>query len=270
LLADLGVGPDDVEPVRQLIYTFEARVAHTWRAGRIFLTGDAAHTMPPFMGQGMCSGMRDAKNLAWKLDLVLRGVTDDGLLDSYQEERAGHVQDWTVISLESGKLTCVTDPDEARQRDEAFRAGYRPPVPEFPQLATGILHKDSTGAPMAPAGELGVQGRIRVGDRVDLFDRLLPSPGFTVIGLDHDPAEALPPNQIDALRKIGARIVSVSSEDDVDGTYARWFADRGVTFIVVRPDFYIFGGAATPADLPALVDDLTDRLRVSVPSFATI
>ena len=100
-----GIGPEDIEPIRQIVYTFEARIAERWRDGRVFLIGDAAHTMPPHIGQGLCSGMQDAGNLAWKLDLVLRGVTEDSLLDTYEVERRPHVTSWIEVSLAVG--TCV-------------------------------------------------------------------------------------------------------------------------------------------------------------------
>ena len=132
LLAEQGVGPDDVEIIRQLVYTFEARHAERFRQGRVFLIGDAAHTMPPFMGQGMCSGIRDAANLAWKLDLVLRDAATDALLDTYERERSPHSLDWTLISLEAGKVPCTLDPELARQRDALFKSGWLPPMPNFP------------------------------------------------------------------------------------------------------------------------------------------
>lgn len=277
LLADIGIGPDDVEPVRQLVYTFEARLAEQWRVGRVFLAGDAAHTMPPFMGQGMCSGMRDAKNLAWKLDLVSRGRAGAGLLDTYQLERHPHVYDWTVISLESGKIPCVIDPEEARRRDEMFRAGYRPPIPEFPQLVGGVLHTDSSGMPVRPAGELSVQGRVSVDGRTALYDQLHPGRQFTVLGLTGNPREALRPDQIAALDALGAvytRLVAPGewagradeTAVDVDRTYQRWFADREVSVVVVRPDFYVFGAAAAASGVESVVDELLLAIAATTPS----
>ncbi|RAF62461.1 3-(3-hydroxyphenyl)propionate hydroxylase, partial [Burkholderia multivorans] len=82
-----ALGSDDVRILRQIVYVFSARTAQRWREGRGFLIGDAAHTMPPYMGQGACSGMRDGLTLAWKLDLVLRGFADDAFLDTYEAER---------------------------------------------------------------------------------------------------------------------------------------------------------------------------------------
>ena len=270
LLAAEGVGPDDVEIVRQLVYTFEARTAVTFRAGRAFLIGDAAHTMPPFMGQGMCSGMRDAKNLAWKLDLVLRGLAPDALLDTYEQELRPYVLDWTVISLEAGRVPCITDPEQARERDELFRGGFRPPLPDFPQVRHGLIARDGDDRPAGPAGELGLQARVRRGDRTDLFDRLFDAGGrWQVVSTAGDPRAALRPDQLAVFEALGAVFAHVAPEGvaeadavDVDGTYARHFADRGVEVVIARPDFYIYGGAASVAELPALADELFAALAV--------
>jgi 3-(3-hydroxy-phenyl)propionate hydroxylase len=91
---------DDVEIVRTAEYTFKARVADRWRTGRTFLLGDAAHLTPPFIGQGLGAGLRDAANLSWKLALVLAGRADERLLDTYQAEREPHVT--RVIRLAVG------------------------------------------------------------------------------------------------------------------------------------------------------------------------
>ena len=87
LLDEFGVTPDTHEIARQIVYTFQARIAERWREGNVLLSGDAAHTMPPFAGQGLLSSLRDSSNLAWKLDLVLRGRAADALLDTYESER---------------------------------------------------------------------------------------------------------------------------------------------------------------------------------------
>ncbi|WP_030611501.1 bifunctional 3-(3-hydroxy-phenyl)propionate/3-hydroxycinnamic acid hydroxylase [Streptomyces fulvoviolaceus] len=270
LLGALGVASEDVELVRQLVYTFEARLAHQWRVGRVFLAGDAAHTMPPFMGQGMCSGMRDALNLAWKLDLVLAGTAPDSLLDTYQLERHPHVRDWTLISIESGKVPCIIDPEAARERDEMFRAGYRPPMPDFPQLVEGIVHRvNDTLA--APAGELGLQARVAAADgRVDLLDRFMPADGFTLLSLAADPATVLDDIQLRDLQRLGTTFIQLAPQGtppapgrlvDVEGTYARYLKQYTADAVLVRPDFYVFG-ASQLAELPILVDDLLRQVLI--------
>jgi 2-polyprenyl-6-methoxyphenol hydroxylase-like FAD-dependent oxidoreductase len=253
LLAELGVGPDDVEIVRQLVYTFEARTAVEWRRGRVFLIGDAAHTMPPFMGQGMCSGMRDAKTLAWKLDLVLRGLAPAALLDSYEQERRPHAVDWTVISLEAGRVPCTTDPDLARERDARFRAGWRPPLPDFPKLTAGVLAQD------ALAGELALQGRVAGGLFDDVFEA---GARWQVISTVADPRSVLDAAQVEFLERLGAVFAHVGPALDVDGDYAAYFAARGIEAIVNRPDFYVFGGAPSLGELPGLVEQLEQHLAV--------
>lgn len=106
LLAPWGVTPKHGELIRVVPYRFHALVAKSWRAGpdgRVFLAGDAAHMMPPFMGQGMCSGMRDAANLAWKLAEVVNGVSTGELLDSYERERRPHTESVVAMSVAAGQ-----------------------------------------------------------------------------------------------------------------------------------------------------------------------
>ncbi len=265
-LAEQGVGPDDVTIIRQLVYTFEARHAERFRSGRVFLVGDAAHTMPPFMGQGMCSGLRDAANLSWKLDLVLRGAAPDALLDTYERERSPHALDWTMISLEAGKVPCTLDPELARQRDELFKGGWLPPMPSFPKLTSGILH-GAEGTAAAPVGELGLQARVRRDGRVGLLDGFFPPLTFTVISTVGRPELMLDLRQRAALASIGITYLHIGAQgdvgcdaEDVDGAYSDYLRAHGAEAVVVRPDFYVFGLAPHLADLPALVDDLLDQL----------
>ena len=106
LLAAWGVGHEDGKLIRAVPYRFHALVADRWRAGpdgRVFLAGDAAHMMPPFMGQGMCSGVRDAANLAWKLAEVVNGSSGDELLDTYEGERRPHTEAVVAMSVAAGQ-----------------------------------------------------------------------------------------------------------------------------------------------------------------------
>ncbi|MEP7202869.1 MAG: bifunctional 3-(3-hydroxy-phenyl)propionate/3-hydroxycinnamic acid hydroxylase [Ilumatobacteraceae bacterium] len=108
LLAPWHVAPHNANLVRAVAYRFHALVADRWRVGNVFVAGDAAHQMPPFMGQGMCSGVRDVVNLAWKLAEMLDTATDseaaDRLLDSYEAERRPHVEAVTRLSIEAGDM----------------------------------------------------------------------------------------------------------------------------------------------------------------------
>ena len=98
------VTKDEVDIERKTIYTFQSAIAKKWRHGRIFLAGDAAHLTPPFMGQGMCAGIRDVSNLAWKLALSCKNGHNQKLLDSYQTERSPNVRDYINTTMKMGEL----------------------------------------------------------------------------------------------------------------------------------------------------------------------
>ena len=135
LLEPWDVHPGNARLERHAVYTFNARYAEAWRAGRVLIAGDAAHLMPPFAGQGLCSGLRDAANLAWKLDLALDGRAAPALLDSYESERMPSARAAIEFSIELGKVICVPDPAEAagaRRGDGRRRERYgrlRPACP---------------------------------------------------------------------------------------------------------------------------------------------
>jgi 3-(3-hydroxy-phenyl)propionate hydroxylase len=122
VLARWGFTPDIADIVRVAPYRFHALVAERWRDDGVFLAGDAAHQMPPFMGQGMCSGVRDAVNLAWKLVAVVNGTAGPALLDTYEQERRPHVEAIIGLSVQAGRLLG----DIA----DALAAGRAPSLPE--------------------------------------------------------------------------------------------------------------------------------------------
>ena len=98
------VSPNEAEIERKTVYTFQSAIAKSWREGRIFLVGDAAHLTPPFMGQGMCAGIRDASNLAWKISICCKKGHNENLLNSYQSERSSNVRDYINTAMKMGEL----------------------------------------------------------------------------------------------------------------------------------------------------------------------
>jgi 3-(3-hydroxy-phenyl)propionate hydroxylase len=262
MLRPWGVTQENASLVRHALYTFQARWAEQWRSGRLFLAGDAAHQMPPFAGQGMCSGLRDAMNLYWKLDLVLDGA-DDSLLDTYGAERSGHVRDFIDFSMELGDVICATDPEAVRTRDARMKAeaaaGIQPPPRPLPRLGPGLHTGQGCAGTVAPQGI--VQGR----DAQGLLDDVI-GPGGALIG----PAGALSgvtSEQRAELAALGVRVVVTGEAPadgqvvDVNGTYAAWLAECGARAALIRPDFYTFGAVTADLTAPELIERYAARLR---------
>ena len=265
----------DGELIRHFVYPFQSLVAADWRRGRALLVGDAAHVMPPTMGQGVCTGIRDAAALAWKLDLVLRGLAEDSLLDAYCAERKPHAEAVINMSVELARAWTITDPAIAAARDTEMLASSGEPPP-FPGLVDGVLHRGSESRLPAGAGQLFVQGFAEYEGRTGRFDDVVGQ-GFVVMAVDADPRSVLSSAQLAFLELVEARLVRVSSAykpgpevvADLRGTYARWFRERGLQAVVMRPDYYVFGTAAHLEDLPAVVDSLQHQLGVNFKQLAT-
>jgi len=135
--------PDQARLERAAIYTFHSVIAQGWRSARLLLAGDACHQTPPFLGQGMCAGIRDAANLAWKLEAVLRRKAAPSLLDTYESERAPHVRALIELAVRLGNIIQTTDPALAAERDARFRTG-RPEIFELPPQMLGAGAFDAT------------------------------------------------------------------------------------------------------------------------------
>ncbi|QXC60895.1 bifunctional 3-(3-hydroxy-phenyl)propionate/3-hydroxycinnamic acid hydroxylase [Aquihabitans sp. G128] len=261
LLAPWAVTPANATLERHAVYTFNARFAERWRTGRVLLAGDAAHQMPPFAGQGLCSGLRDVANLSWKVDHVLRGLAPEALLDTYEQERLPDARAAIDLSMALGKVICVPDPAEAAARDAAMSASVGSTLaeaPEQPPLAAGLLH------PAAPrAGHLSIQARVGSGEGGPaLLDDVLPA-GWHLVTVAPD-AEALDDDARSVLAGLGGSLAAIGDHPgawpDVEGRYAAWFADHGCRWALQRPDRRLYGTAATPAEAGDLLRDLRTRL----------
>jgi 3-(3-hydroxy-phenyl)propionate hydroxylase len=268
-----GIQAEDVELVRVIVYTFECRLAENWRSGRVFLAGDAAHTNPPYLGQGACSGMRDASNLAWKLDLVLRDLAADELLDTYQLERMPHARKLMLDSRGLGKLANTRSRALAALRDLIFRLNLAP-APAFPVLTDGVLARDGSGRVLESAGSVPGQGRVADGDQLRRLDDVTP---FGFVLLTHRPLlSTLPAALCSALTAIGLREVVLRPEvaagddaagyGDADGVYRRMFDELDADLLVVRPDLVLYGHARTDAGASSLLHGLVSALGRPLPA----
>ena len=156
------VDPAKVEFVRSVEYTFRAQVADRWRAGRVLLAGDAAHLSPPFIGQGLGLGLRDAHQLAWKLAAVLAGEADDDLLDTYQAEREPHARALIRVALLLGRL--MTGGGRA---GDVVRRGVLAAVRRIPAVARLATDSRTPPLPRGPLVERRGSGRPAAGRHAD-------------------------------------------------------------------------------------------------------
>lgn len=286
LLAPFGVTGDNVEILQHAFYTHHVLMAKRWRNGRVFLVGDAAHMMPPWAGQGMQSGIRDAHNIAWKLREVLTGRMSDSLLDEYQSEREPHVREMTKLAETLGFFI-----EEGNPAKVAIRNTVLPLLQRLPKIGPVIREFRFKPQPMVKAGLLGAApargsavGRmipqptvsLPTGRRIKLDDAL--GDGFAVVGIDTDPRAAMTHEQIAGWEGLGASFRTVRSPksapgtdtdlmdyDDAVGTWARKHA-AGV--VVLRPDRFVYATDRSGLDAPpqASGSDRSGRERATFPA----
>jgi 3-(3-hydroxy-phenyl)propionate hydroxylase len=257
VLHEQGVTEDQVKILRAVIYSHHVRVADRWRVGRVFLAGDAAHAMPPWIGQGMSAGVRDAANLCWKLAAVARGHAPDSLLDTYQVERKPHVTKVTRRAVRNGRLITERRKTLAFLRNHLLRTLTRLPG----VLAAGqkliwvpdAHYRDGFSAADAhpavgwqlpqPWVTNGVGGKLRLDDALGA--------GWAVVHF------GAPPVGADQWQRLGARSLAVTARQpaagairDDDGTLTRWLRGKKAAAVVVRPDGFVFAAAASGRPLP--------------------
>jgi 3-(3-hydroxy-phenyl)propionate hydroxylase len=279
--------PDEATLWRAASYRFHALVATEWRRGRVFLAGDAAHQQPPFIGQGMCQGLRDSSNLVWKLDHVLHGQSGEALLDSYGEERGDHVRELTTRIKAIGQVICERDPQAAQERDLRILAeggGHARTITRqeiVPPLRKGLL----ASAEESAKGTLFPQPRI-LGDHGPILLDAAFGAGWRLC-IDGRAAFELSDaarRQIDELRLTIIRIVGAAQGAasaapeavhgriavELDGVMAGWFDRHGCCAAIIRPDHYVFGVARDAATLIGVLRELHDRLLETRPKSLSI
>ncbi len=261
LLAPWG-GKDALEPVRLAVYRFHALIAQRWRVGPILLAGDAAHQTPPFMGQGLCSGVRDAVNLAWKLDRVIGNRAPDTLLDSYQTERAPHIRHVVETSVAMGRIVCELDASKAAARDAFMKAARAsgehnlgtPRGGQVAPLSEGLIRADDPGA-----GWLFPQPTGRWKGEEARMDALFGC-GLRLV----TDAVAMLPDAA-TLARVGATAIAICPGGFVESAApsARdWLAERHVHAALVRPDHYVFGTATDRDGVARLIDEFAAAIGI--------
>src|SRR5580658_7271719 len=255
-------GTDDKAVLkRKVVYTFHARMADRWRAGRAFLAGDAAHLMPPFAGQGMNSGVRDAHNLAWKLAAVVSGRLGDGLLDTYEMERRDHAAAMTQLALRMGRVMMPRSRLAALAMQTFFRAlGLYPAARAYfaemkykpkPRFHRGFLLPQPSAPKDSLLGRLFPQALVMTAAGVKLLDDVLGD-GFALVAPPGVPAQTLSDTPANSETTLKLRAVVVLDKEDASavappaiaardyrGELARLLAGQPTGLYLLRPDRYV-------------------------------
>lgn len=280
--------PARVDIIRHRVYTHHSRIAGAFRAGRLFLAGDAAHLMPVWQGQGYNSGIRDAANLGWKLAAVIKGQAGDALLDTYDVERRKHARAMIDLSTMVGRVISPTDRRVAALRDRVIRgASIVPTLKRYvlemrfkpmPRYEQGAVHHAHAHAPTAtsPVGTLFIQPRVDTRDQSNvLLDDVLGT-GFAVLCWNNNPRALLGDAAFDRWKALGARFVALrpttqlhwTGHDDPDvvvvgdraGALKAWFDAHAESVLFLRPDRCI-AGAGIAQRAPEISAALFDVLH---------
>lgn len=248
---------------RARIYTHHSRVANKFKVGRVFLAGDAAHLQPPWFGQGMNSGIRDAANLAWKLAAVVGHGAHPQLLDTYEQERRGHAKALVELATTLGKVYGPRNKLGEKIRSYGFRAMRRIPVTRdyllqmkfkpMPYYKDGVVLDPD---PKGPVGRMFIQPDVELPDGSRVKFDIAAGDWFTVVGINVDPVSALDEKSLAYWRSLGARFLRINRSragehmleastetvvvDDVQAGFRDWSAgkkDRQI--VIIRPDRYL-------------------------------
>ncbi|WP_419914427.1 bifunctional 3-(3-hydroxy-phenyl)propionate/3-hydroxycinnamic acid hydroxylase [Hoeflea sp.] len=229
--------PEEAVIERSVVYTFHSLVAETWRKERLMLAGDACHQTPPFMGQGMCAGIRDAANLYWKLALVcqdrVNGAAAEHLLDTYESERKPNVSEYIETAVRLGGLINTCGTQEALRAALPSADGTARMESIAPPLGTGLGTGDR-------AGRLFGQPHLAGGA---LLDDVHPHRFVVICHADLAGSASLP---------AGTAIVSTADSPDA----SEHLAQIGARAVILRPDRYVWGAADTENELLQHMEDI--------------
>lgn len=269
-----AVAYQDLELLRHAEYTFKARLADSWRDGSVFLLGDAAHLTPPFIGQGLCAGLRDAANLSWKLSDVLAGRADRSLLDSYEIERRPHARSLVKKAVSVGWAMTGGQDGAAHIRRVALAIAVR-----IPGVTEKVIDAQPPAFPDGPAVQ-------KVGRRDRVTGALLPQPwvrteagrarldevtggGYSILVAGEPDIRLLA-----AARDFGARVVRLLpagheparhrwytvAVDDGD-TLLGWLRTSRTAAVLVRPDHVVRTREPLARTAHGIGADLAEYLR---------
>ena len=251
-------------------YEFHAVVAETWRENRVLLLGDAAHMTPPFMAQGMTQGFRDASNLTWKLDEILKGSAPHRFLDSYMEERAPHVRSTTEVAKGLGKVICELNAEEANKRDESMLSEFgNPPSVRIRQSLIPDFESGFFEVGQAGAGSVLPQPHVSYKGGTYLLDDVIgDGPSLLVMAdlLDTVKGEDLLKiaNTSEATFCLLVDEAGAEHEFEIEiaekgHLLADWFSAHDCKAALIRPDKYVYGTASNLLEINRIIKSYKRR-----------
>jgi 3-(3-hydroxy-phenyl)propionate hydroxylase len=280
--------PPQVKPnvIRRRVYMHHARIAPTFRQGRVLLAGDAAHLMPVWQGQGFNTGIRDATNLAWKLALVVQGRAGDALLDSYTRERHAHAGAMIDLSVLVGRIFVPSNPllrivrnlvgpwisrvPALRQYIAEMR--FKP----MPFFAEGVVVHRGTPDAKGLVGKVFMQPRVAdAAGKVKRLDDAI-GPRFALVCWSAHADAWIDAEARRTLDALGAMSVVVRPDcqaldreppaggivlADTEGAFKRWFDEAPGGIVLLRPD-RVVAAVCTPWELADTLRSLAERMAL--------
>ncbi len=244
--------------IRASTYRFHGLIAEQWQSGNVFLAGDAAHQTPPFFGQGMCHGLRDVSNLAWKMALIAKDKAPESLLSTYQPERDPHVRAVISAAVETGRYICVLDEEKAAIRDAEIREKAKQKAivgtaaDLIPAISTGIVSLGTENA-----GRRFIQPFVQVNGEQKRLDDVLTG-SWKLFVKNQDAAEQATALIKTQLPYLDLCVCAIDSLED-NNALSDWLDNANANAVLIRPDFYVFGTASD--DLSSLLKTLDTQLQ---------
>lgn len=286
LLSKVLPNTENIEVIRQRVYTHNARIADKFRVERILLAGDAAHIMPVWQGQGYNSGMRDAFNLAWKIALVVQGKAGADLLDSYQIERKDHAQAMIDLSVMAGHVLAPPKKWQGFVRDGiSYVLNYIKPIQQYllemrfkpmPKYHDGILINHNH--PQSPVGKMFIQPNVQLesGEQV-LLDDVIGN-NFAILAWGVDPKWGLDDHTMQQWQNLGVKFIQVlpaiqlrnekrqtfkgvMTVGEIGTDIRTWFGQTDQSIVVLRPDRFV-AALAIPQTLNKISEQLFAKIHV--------
>ncbi len=286
LLSKVLPNTENIEVIRQRVYTHNARIADKFRIDRILLAGDAAHIMPVWQGQGYNSGMRDAFNLGWKMALVVKGLAGPDLLDSYQVERKDHAKAMIDLSVMAGNVLAPPKKWHGFVRDGiSYVLNYIKPIKQYllemrfkpmPKYHDGALVTD--GSKNSPVGKMFIQPHVKLesGETV-LLDDVIGN-DFAILAWGVDPKWGLSEQNRQEWQKLGVKFIQVipavqlGNENrtkfdgvitigDIGTDIRTWFGHTDQSIVILRPDRFV-AALAIPQSMNSISAKLFSKLSV--------